>query len=288
MAPSPQASYTRKSLPARIVSKHTPKPLQLHGVYLNWVNVQRDYHFGRHQHTQYELLIPLRGTYRCALNGNRLAIPPGRLLFVQDGDWHEDFYRQGNAFAAFLFTLQDFGGGHWPHGVFAPNTPPSTRSLPLPKNSHLGSLATLILNEGNARRHPSLAVETLVEAFFWLLAEQLPQPHLSTQFHHCLGDSAFRRRLFECFARNLRTHTPMKAIATQLGLSERSLATRCQTLLGTSPARAFAVYRIHEASRLLQSGMQVQETAIALGFADPFHFSKVFKRHLGYSPSSLH
>jgi AraC-like DNA-binding protein len=155
----------------------------------------------------------------------------------------------------------------------------------LAKGSALASLAAMILAEGRARRHPSIAVEALAEAFFWLLVETRPIESLATPFRHHLGKSVFRRRLYEYFALNLREKPGMSAMAAELGMSERSLHARCRAVLGASPARAFSAYRIHEAKRFLARGLQVQEVSRALGFVDPFHFSKVFKRHLGFSPS---
>jgi len=42
--------------------------------------------------------------------------------------------------------------------------------------------------------------------------------------------------------------------------------------------------RIHRACALLWWGQRVQDVAAAVGFSDPFHFSRVFKRCLGQSP----
>jgi AraC-like DNA-binding protein len=41
------------------------------------------------------------------------------------------------------------------------------------------------------------------------------------------------------------------------------------------------------ADLLLAEGLSVKETASRLNFSDQFHFSRVFKRITGHSPSSL-
>jgi AraC-like DNA-binding protein len=42
-----------------------------------------------------------------------------------------------------------------------------------------------------------------------------------------------------------------------------------------------------EAKRLLRTGMSVKESAYALNFDDPGHFSKFFKNKTGESPSDF-
>ena len=44
---------------------------------------------------------------------------------------------------------------------------------------------------------------------------------------------------------------------------------------------------IMEAKRLLRTGISVKETAYALQFDDPGHFSKFFKNKTGSSPSDF-
>ena len=43
----------------------------------------------------------------------------------------------------------------------------------------------------------------------------------------------------------------------------------------------------HAAERLQESGVLVKQAAAETGFADPFHFSRVFRRVLGMSPAAF-
>ncbi len=57
---------------------------------------------------------------------------------------------------------------------------------------------------------------------------------------------------------------------------------------GLSPRRFVTVERIQRARHLLrETGMNVGEVAAALGYADPFHFSRQFKAETGRSPSDF-
>jgi AraC-like DNA-binding protein len=60
----------------------------------------------------------------------------------------------------------------------------------------------------------------------------------------------------------------------------------CRRLFGDSPARLLLRLKLRRADEMLRDGdRRVKEVSDALGFANPFHFSRVFRRHLGRSPS---
>ena len=261
------------------------RPLLLQFNSLDRIAVTRDYHYQPHLHAYYELIMPLEGVYECALNGSPLTVKPGELLLVQHADRHEDFYYRGRSFAALLFHLRDFSRKYWQHGVIDGNAPPSSRIVAIPPESSLDVLKKLILTEAEQNRDPMPAVESLSEAFFWMLASSLPEAKLSVPFLNCLRHDAFRRQIFAFFAHEAYRKMDMKTLAAKLGMSPRSLDYKCNAMLGTTPAKAFTGYKMHEAVMLLESGITVKETAEQLGFADQFHFSKVFKRFMGFPPS---
>lgn len=54
---------------------------------------------------------------------------------------------------------------------------------------------------------------------------------------------------------------------------------------GTSPMQYVATTRIEESRYLLErSELRIKEVAREVGFADPLHFSRVFRQHMGLSP----
>ena len=91
----------------------------------------------------------------------------------------------------------------------------------------------------------------------------------------------------------LRTHysEPVYArdVARAAGLSESRLKQLFQQALGISWVRFLQGYRIHRAAALLnESGYNVTEAALAVGFDSFAHFNKTFRAFMGVTPKDFH
>ncbi|GDY12516.1 hypothetical protein LBMAG53_13940 [Planctomycetota bacterium] len=75
-------------------------------------------------------------------------------------------------------------------------------------------------------------------------------------------------------------------LAASLGVGVRTLTQRFSRLTGMPPARWVRRRRLGHARVLIERGAPVGETAARLGFANPFHFSRAFKREFGLPPSA--
>lgn len=58
-----------------------------------------------------------------------------------------------------------------------------------------------------------------------------------------------------------------------------------QKRVGRTPRKYWEVQRMERALHMLESGHNVSTTAAAVGYADPYYFSRMFKRVMGVSPS---
>jgi AraC-like DNA-binding protein len=72
-----------------------------------------------------------------------------------------------------------------------------------------------------------------------------------------------------------------------LQIRRSTLSHRFKDLTGESLARWICRRRIAIAGRMLRQGMSVVKTSEQMGFANPFHFSRVFKSVAGVSPSQV-
>ncbi len=270
----------------------TPRrPLNLHFTKWNLVAPPRDSVCRSHIHDNYELIAPVSGPYSCLLNGVRLALKSGKVIFIQPGDSHEDYYRQGSSFVGFHFQLRDFAMGLWTHGVLDKGVAAEAHVLDVRKRTWPGRIsdmiATMMQECRPKNRLSELTVDALSDAFFWSLVSTIPETDLSPQFRNCQRDDEFRGKIAEVFAQAVLLKLTAAKMASLFGMSERSLDYKFASVIGASPAKSFTIFKLDKAAEMLEGGATVKEAAETLGFADPFHFSKVFKRHLGTTPSSL-
>lgn len=76
-------------------------------------------------------------------------------------------------------------------------------------------------------------------------------------------------------------------IAERVGLSRRQLERHFQQQLGVSPLKHYVMLRLAKAHQLLQqTDLPVTEIAISSGFGSPEHFSRLYRKMFGRSPST--
>jgi AraC-like DNA-binding protein len=79
----------------------------------------------------------------------------------------------------------------------------------------------------------------------------------------------------------------LPALAEHCGISYSLLRQQLRQRTGLSPQRYLQAIRCDRACELLGGAIPVGEVALRVGFSDPFHFSRVFRRVVGCSPSAF-
>ena len=91
-----------------------------------------------------------------------------------------------------------------------------------------------------------------------------------------------------CIHRHLGENVTPTQIADELIVSLRTLERGLAAVLDCTPRQLITAMKMREARRLLLAERRrVGEVAYALGFTDPFHFSKRFKAFYGVAPSDV-
>jgi len=239
-----------------------------------------------HQHHDYEIILVVRGIYRCTVNHVELAANPGGVIIISPGDWHQDACPEPITFYAFVFRVQ-------------PRTIP-TRSANLLRDDLPSALKLLATTDGTlhalvermrdeGRRGDPFTVpllDSLAQEFAWRLLRQLPHDRLNPQIVRNIDIHGFGAQLLALCDQYVAQNLSPAAMATALHLPERTLTQRCQTAFGTSPAKMFVRYRMERARLLLvQTDLSVKAVAECLGFENPYHFSTVYKRVHGVPPT---
>lgn len=85
--------------------------------------------------------------------------------------------------------------------------------------------------------------------------------------------------------KNLPTKIGLQDLGKAIGKSTTFISHHFPSEFGQSPRQYILRRRMEEAKTMIQNGASVQEAAERLGFYDPFHFSKAFKKHWNCPPS---
>jgi AraC family transcriptional regulator, arabinose operon regulatory protein len=87
---------------------------------------------------------------------------------------------------------------------------------------------------------------------------------------------------------NLTINLKIQELANYVQLSESHLSKIFKNKTGKSPFNYYIDLKMQEAIRLLTNKpMRIKEVAFYLGYEDPFYFSRLFKKHIGKSPSAF-
>jgi transcriptional regulator GlxA family with amidase domain len=128
--------------------------------------------------------------------------------------------------------------------------------------------------------------DALLEEFFWRMVRALPTEAIDEQFLSFMAVSAFPIRLLRLFQTHIAEPLSVAEMARRMHMSQSALAHTCKAVLGAPPARLFLQCRMEYARKLLAtSGLSVKQVAGRVGFDDPYHFSRTYKKIIGLSPS---
>ncbi len=87
-------------------------------------------------------------------------------------------------------------------------------------------------------------------------------------------------------AKDLRGIPSVPDLAARLGVSARTLSRRFKMAAGLSIGDYALQRRLDEAQSLLRrTNLSVTEVAFEVGLADPSHFTRVFRKQLGLTPT---
>ena len=152
---------------------------------------------------------------------------------------------------------------------------------------HQSSLrfAELAGAQGEAAR---LLLDCLSAAVYWHIVETYCQaPAVAkAQYDHPL--SAKAKTLLELYIRDhLAERITLDELAEIGSLSTHNLLKRFRASFGTTPAQYIINERVAQAQLLLQqSSLPITEVALATGFYSPSHFSTVFSKLVGITPTA--
>ncbi len=261
-----------------------------HIVFLNCQHVRATHtaEYQAHRFREYELIVPVSGIYRCSLDGRRLRVRPGEFLLVQPFQEHGDELKRNVAYDCFHFMLRKVYDRKEIPSVFREGTSPGEQVAPLPESYAVLSKMLwdeLERNGFNAVTYP--LVNALMQSLFQYLLQGFPAGILRMDFRKDSVSRSTGMVLAALFGENAGRNLSVDEMCHATALSRSSLARVCRKIFSLPPAQAFMDYRVQCARQWLEShpGLRIKEVAVKFGFANAYHFSRVFRKYVGTSPS---
>lgn len=242
--------------------------------------------YPRHQHTNYEVILIERGPYRCELNAAELALQRGQALVIKPGDWHQDHLRHGQRHYVIHFRLLGGEAGKREPTLFRSGVAAADQVCVGDFSAEAWILRELRRETLAGSRFAGAVQDSLLEVLFWRLLRGLAPAALSQEFRQLPARELQREEIAAGLAGFIAQNPDVGELAAALRMSPRHLTNRCRSLFGQSPARLLLQFKMRRAAELLNhSTLRVSEVSDTLGFVNPFHFSRVFRRHFGHAPS---
>jgi len=246
--------------------------------------MEGDHEYPEHRHSNYELILVERGPYRCALNGAELTLGSGQALVVKPGDRHQDHLHDGQRHYVLHFHFAP-SGGRVPE-LFRAGVAPERQVVRGSLRREAWLIEELRRETTGGLRYAPAVQDGLLEALFWRLVRELPEDALGSDLRRLPRNEQTRARYAVVLERHLAGNPTVVELARELALSPRHFTQECRRLYGESPARLLLGWKLREAEALLCRGdLRVKEVSARLGFVNPYHFSRVYRRQFGRPPS---
>lgn len=246
-----------------------------------------------HCHDISELAFVLSGTGKYRIEGQIYEVREGDLLIFKPGVHHQALYVPEAEVPATEFFVGFCD-------VRLPGREPG--DMPLPGGGYIlhtgGELRQRIFHICSSMEAESavcwqgryhMLKAYLTQLLLLILKEQSPMPRTKKG---CSFESMNRKYIVEQIVSYFEDHYSEKisldTIAENMYLSPFYISRIFKSETGDTPIRHLINIRLERARELLVQGeMSVQEVAAAVGYEDAYHFSKLFKKYYGKSPSQL-
>lgn len=267
----------------RLAGAWESRPFRVRYLDLHLRTLSGPYSTAPHLHPHYEVILVEAGDYRCLVNGHPVRVRDRGVVLLVPGDQHEECGVEWVRYQGLSFACLP---GPTPERSWNILADPAVRRLADGLDGLYACTARLAGLGAAADAWTPVLQDTVAEEFVWRLVRQLPVAALHPELQEATRSAGFAgelRRLFAAHPGGL----GVAEMAAALGMPVRTLTARCQAQLGASPAKLHTHYRMERARELVMSADgSLAGIAATLGFADQFHFSKVYKRVHGIAPQA--
>lgn len=260
---------------------HLPMP-EIHSV--SRMLFTRRYSEEYHDATHDELIYVISGGVRVHFkNGKEYSAGKNELLFIPAGTNHKDIFEMKTGLEVFFIQFK----WKWSEKFFASAVPDCTKDLSSKDRNEITLLLDMFRLDLYQCQEDFTVAEGRLAHLFALVWRHVFIPAQK----QAQGNDAYLRLANYAFcymAAHLSEPITPDSAAAYLKVS-RSTLTRALRYAGSMSFNdRLRSMRMNEAyTLLLEHGISASECALRCGYQDPAYFSRVFKKHFGFSPKNL-
>ncbi|MHA4739764.1 helix-turn-helix domain-containing protein [Dyadobacter sp. MSC1_007] len=235
-----------------------------------------------HGHKDYlEIIFLTQGEGTHQIDHHRFPVAPSSLYLIMPGQIHNwELTAIPKGFV--VMVQQDFLLGHPLHDTLFQTFPQA-----FPSGYQLGHIAHTIAGifESIETEHASKApnYQAVIQTYLLLLFNLLRR---EVKSDHTQSYPAILKDFFALLDQHYKSFHEVGWYATALNVTPKTLNAACRKALDSTAGTLIAERLTTESKRLLlYSEQNLGGVAYELGFSDPSHFNKFFKRQTGVLPS---
>lgn len=247
-------------------------------------SVRHDWEFVPHRHARlHQVLMIGRGGGRATFDGEALTLSNSHIANVPAGTVHGFTFTPGTEGWVVTIPVEVLDEGLAEAEGLRPLL---ARPAVVDATEEIGATITAIFTAYDAR---AFARAHELRARIALLAGLVARAIASqTPGRDAPVESGLQRRFEALVDAHYSEHLKVAAYAARLGVSPTHLSRVMRAATGRPATAAIQERIIREARRhLAYSNLSVSQIAYGLGYEDPAHFSRVFRRTTGLSPTEF-
>ncbi len=240
---------------------------------------REEYQVVRQGYPSFALELVVAGSGTLELGGKKLALLPGTIFSYGPGVPHAIRSQPGERLVKYFV---DFVGLEAEKLMESAKVKAGKVAM-IRDAEPLVAVFDLLINRGGriSKNNTDLCTDYL-KAILRMSSETLPLRSRKIQKDNCYN------RAVTLIDREYASIRTLEELAGRLGVSPAHLSRSFRAVGEPPPSQRLSRKKMTHAAGLLLSGeWKVKQVAYHLGYATPFHFSSVFKRHFGYSPRAL-
>lgn len=243
-----------------------------------------------HAHEHLELAFIMSGHCRYRIDDVIYDVEEGDLLVINPGVYHQALFAdEMNPATEFFIGASDFClDGMEPNHLML-SSMPIYKTGPELKQKLMRLCVSMGAEKDMCRTGRYFMMQSYLVQFMIYLLREEQEPHAEGRkyYFESVNKQEIVSRIIEYIEDHYSEHISLDVISGNMYVSPFYISKSFKSVTGDTPIRYLINVRLDKAAKLLRdnSDMSIREVAEAVGYDDVYHFSKLFKKKFGYSPS---